>query len=700
MDLNPAQEQAVRHRGSPLLIIAGAGSGKTRALTERIVDIVRSGEARPHEILAITFTNKAAREMRERVERGLGPAATGMWLMTFHRASIEILRRDIDRLGYPKNFTVYDTSDQQAVVRLVTREMQLDEKRFPPARTLHAISAAKNEGEGPDDIRARGGFFEDRVAAVMEGYERRLFAQAALDFDDLILKTTELLSRFDDVREKWQRRFRHILVDEYQDTNPAQYRWLRLLAAGGAEVAVVGDPDQSIYGWRGADIRNILEFEKDFPGADIVILDQNYRSTRTILDAANAVVAGKGAGPAKELWTDGGEGQKIVRMDLPDDREEGEAVALEVKDLMGRGLKPSEIAVLFRVNAQSRSLEEAFLRHGIPYRVLAGVRFYEREEVKNVIAYLRLMVNDRDEMAMRRVINVPRRGIGDKTLERLAEGGALKDGRAVGQALSGSARDKVMGFFALLDRLRSEVAGMPLARAVEAVAEGSGILGALRAEGSPEALARIENVDALVARAAEAEEEGDDLESFLGRVALMADADEVDDEAGALTLMTLHAAKGLEFRCVFLVGLEEGLLPHSRALYEERELDEERRLFYVGITRAMEHLYLSHAMRRMLHGQSEPTMPSRFLEEVPDHLARDWAPPVGARRPGITRPTPGRPSQDGIRPGDRVRHASFGEGTVVAARGDGESAEVTVAFDGSGLKTLALRFAGLYRLGA
>lgn len=697
MNLNDAQEEAVRHRGAPLLIVAGAGSGKTRALTERIVGLVDSGEVGPEEILAITFTNKAAREMRERVLLRLGPRGRNMWLMTFHRASIEILRRDIDRLGYPKNFTVYDQADQLAVVRLVVRRLGLDEKRFPPSSLLHRISALKNEGEGPTELRAQGGFFEDRLAAVMEGYNERLASQGALDFDDLIGKTCELLEHFEDVRERWQRRFKHVLVDEYQDTNPAQYRWLRLIAGGGAEVAVVGDPDQSIYGWRGADIRNILEFEKDFPGAHVVILDRNYRSTKTILEAANAVIRMKPTGHPKELWTEGADGEPISRIETVDDRAEADAVAEEITSLIEGGRRPDDIAVLFRTNAQTRSLEEALIRARIPYRVLAGVRFYERAEVKDILAYARLVLNPRDEMALRRIINVPKRGIGDKTVEKLIGSGLLSDGLldAAAASLGGAAGAKVQAFAKLLGELRGEALAMLPASAVKHIAEASGIIPSLRAEGTDEALGRIENIDALIARAKEAEEEGDDLEGFLSRVALVSDIDEADAGEGTVVLMTLHAAKGLEFGCVFLVGLEEGLLPHSRSLYEERQLDEERRLFYVGITRAKDRLYLTRAMRRMIWGEAQPTMPSRFLEEIPGELLVDWKAPK--RGPVAPSGRPGTPSAIGLRLGDRVHHATFGRGTVISRRGEGEDELVQVAFDGRGVKTLSLRLAGLLR---
>lgn len=695
MELNERQAAAVTHRGTPLLIVAGAGSGKTRALTERIVSLVQNKEVRTGEILAITFTNKAAREMRERVLERLGPAAASMWIMTFHRASLEILRRDIDRLGYPRRFSVYDSSDQMAVVRQVIKNLGLDDKRFPASMLHSKISRAKNEGLTAGEIRAQGGFFEDRLAAVMEGYQERLVSQGALDFDDLIGLTIRLLEEQADVRDAWQSRFRHILVDEYQDTNPAQYRWLRLLAGGGAEVAVVGDPDQSIYGWRGADIRNILEFEKDFPGAEVIILDRNYRSTRTILDVANAVVQKVDLAHRKELWTDKDPGDPVRFMELPDDRSEAEAVALEIRDLRHRGTPLGDIAILFRVNAQSRSLEEALLRYNMGYRLVGGVRFYEREEVKNVIAYLRLVLNPKDEMALRRVINVPRRGIGDKTIEKLLEEGSLSEGLwEMPQRLAGQPGLKVAAFMELIEEMRAATKGMSLAVAVLWVAEKSGIMGALKAEATDEAEGRIENVLALQARAKEAEDEGDDMEAFLGRIALMADADEVDQGAEAVTLMTLHAAKGLEFRAVFLTGMEEGLLPHSRALYDESELEEERRLFYVGVTRAKENLYLLRAMRRMIFGEAGQTMTSRFLDDVPPKLMVNWRPPASAQRlhPAAK---PGRPSVEGLLPGDKVAHPVFGRGTIVSTRGEGEDAELKVAFDGAGIKSLVARYAGL-----
>ena len=699
MQLNPRQQEAVDHRGSALLIVAGAGSGKTRALTERIVRLVESGVP-GRAVLAVTFTNRAAREMRQRVEDRLGPRAGGIWLMTFHRASVEILRQDIQSLGLPPRFTIYDTSDQLTVVRKVLRDLRLDEKRFPAAMVLGRISRTKNQGLGSEDLRAVGGFFEDRLAEAMERYQQDLVSQAALDFDDLILYVIRLLEEVPEARERWQRRFSHILVDEYQDTNQPQFRWLSLLAGGGAEVAVVGDPDQSIYGWRGADIRNILEFERDFPGARVVVMDQNYRSSRTILEAANRISAATPMPHRKVLWTAGAEGMPIERAVFADDRLESDAVARKILELKANGVGGDDIAVLFRVNAQSRSLEEAFLRHQLPYRLIGGLRFYEREEVKNILAYMRLIANSGDEMALRRVVNVPRRGIGDATVDRLFEQPRLENGRPDASKLSGPARVRTETFFDLLDAMGREVLPLALPDQIRKVAEMSGLLAGLEAA---EESARIENVEALVDRAAEAAADGDDLYGFLDRVALLSDLDQATEAPDSVSLMTLHAAKGLEFPVVFLVGLEDGLLPHSRALADEAEMDEERRLFYVGITRAAQQLYLARATRRMLWGQPALALPSRFWTEIPDALCAPW---VGSDRPietpqpvyrRVTAPGGPKPFAQGVQSGERVVHPVFGIGTVVAVRGEGEDAEIKVAFEDRGVKTLIAGFAGLSR---
>ncbi len=699
MELNPRQQEAVNHRGGPLLIVAGAGSGKTRALTERIVRLVEDGVPAPS-ILAVTFTNKAAREMRKRVEARLGSAAAGIWLMTFHRASVEILRRDIEALGLPSRFSIYDSQDQLTVVRKVLHDLRLDEKRFPATMVLSRISRTKNQGLSAEDLRAGGGFFEDRLAEAMTRYQAALLAQAALDFDDLILYVIRLLEEVPAVRQKWQARFRHILVDEYQDTNPPQFRWLSLLAQGGAEVAVVGDPDQSIYGWRGADVRNILEFEHDFPGAKVVVMDQNYRSTKTILDVANQVSASSESPHRKVLWTEGQTGGPIQRAVFADDRLEADAVARKVAELRAGGTPGEEIAVLFRINAQSRSLEEAFLRHGIPYKLVGGVRFYEREEVKNVLAYLRLVANSGDEMALRRVVNVPRRGIGEATVDHLFDQPKLENGRPDASKLSGPARARTQAFFDLLDAMAGEIAGLALPDQVRKVAEMSGLLASLQAA---EETARVENVEALVDRAAEAALDGDDLFGFLDRVALLSELDQAEEAPDRVTLSTLHAAKGLEFQVVFLVGLEDGLLPHSRALADQAEMDEERRLFYVGVTRAAQQLFLARATRRMLWGQLSLALPSRFWEEVPDDLCGPWLgadQPIEVPAPAYRRVmTPGgpKPFAAGVRPGERVVHSVFGAGTVVAVKGDGEDAEIKVAFAERGVKTLIAGFAGLSR---
>ena len=722
--LNAAQEAAVRHGEGPLLILAGAGSGKTRALTERLAFLIESGQARPSEILAITFTNKAAQEMRERVARRLPEDAPRLWIMTFHQASARILRREAERIGFPRDFAIYDTQDQLQVLREVLRRLNLDEKRYPPAGVLHRISQAKNELWDAERLRTSGGFHEEQIARVFAAYQARLVELGAFDFDDLIGRVVDLLENDDEVRRHWQGRFRHLLVDEYQDTNLAQYRWVKALSGELRNVAVVGDPDQSIYGWRGADIRNILEFEKDFPQAKVVLLTENYRSTGRILAAANALIRPNRLRREKELWSSLGEGDPIRLAVAEDDWQESELVARRIDELREQGHPLSEVAVLYRTNAQSRSHEEALIRHAVPYRLVGGLRFYERLEIKDLLAYLRLIHSGRDDIAFRRALFAPKRGIGPQTLQRIEEVAAqertsLLEAAGVVQAelLPRRKGEQLGAFVSLIGELAAAKESWPLSRLVAELAERSGYLPALRREGTIEAQSRIENVEALISRAREAEDEGEPLVSaegeilderdplgdFLARVALLSDIDEAEAPTGKVSVMTLHAAKGLEFDAVFLTGLEEGLLPHARAVFEEREMEEERRLFYVGVTRARRELWLTRALRRQRRGETVPSVASRFLGDLPADAVQEIAPRVGQEhllpphRPMRAASYLGQPSADVV-PGDRVRHRQFGEGTVVQLRPVGDDTEVTVAFSGAGLRRLLLRYAGLQKV--
>ncbi len=721
--LNSAQQQAVTHGDGPLLILAGAGSGKTRALTERLAFLIESGQARPGEILAITFTNKAAQEMRERVGRRLPAVADRLWIMTFHQASARILRREAERIGFPRDFAIYDTQDQLQVLREVLRRLNLDEKRYPPAGVLHRISQAKNELWDPEHLRTSGGFHEEQLAKVFAAYQARLHDLGAFDFDDLIGRVVELLEQDAEVRSRWQERFHHLLVDEYQDTNLAQYRWVRALAGERRNIAVVGDPDQSIYGWRGADIRNILEFEKDFPQAQVVLLTENYRSTGHILAAANALIRPNRLRREKELWSTLGEGDPIRLAVAEDDWQESELVASRIDELKGQDTPLSEIAVLYRTNAQSRGHEEALIRHGIPYRLVGGLRFYERLEIKDMLSYLRLVHSGRDDIAFRRALSAPKRGLGPQTLQRIEEVAAqsrrslLDAAQTVRQELTPRKGEQLAAFLELIAKMQAAKGEWPLSRLVAEIAEGSGYLPALRREGTVEAQSRIENVEALISRAREAESEArpqvsdlgeieaeaDVLGDFLARVALLSDIDEAEAPTGKVSVMTLHAAKGLEFDVVFLTGLEEGLMPHARAVFEEREMEEERRLFYVGVTRARRELWLTRALRRQRRGETAPSVASRFLGDLPQDTVQEVVPHRGQER---VRPPHralraasylGQPSAD-VGPGDRVRHKQFGEGTVVQLKPSGDDTEVTVAFSGAGLRRLLLRYAGLEKV--
>jgi DNA helicase II / ATP-dependent DNA helicase PcrA len=680
--LNPAQLGAVSHTEGPLLILAGAGSGKTRVLTHRISYLLDEGFAAPDEILAITFTNKAANEMKDRVALLVGPESRKMWVSTFHAFCARILRVHAEKLGYRREFTIYDSADQVRLVRRCIIELGKDPKRFNP-RSFHAqISAAKNLLlDASDYLRQTEGFMAENVAEVYDLYQKRLYENNAMDFDDLIMQTVALLEVFPEVRERYQRRFKYVHVDEYQDTNHAQYRLVNVLAAAHRNLCVVGDDDQSVYSFRGADIRNILDFERDYPEAKVVRLEQNYRSTRTILDAANAVVANNASRKAKELWTAGEEGERIRQFTAADDYAEARFVVSEVLRLVDSGASLKDIAVFYRTNAQSRTLEDVLVREGVPYQIVGGVRFYERAEIKDLMAYLSVISNRNDSVSLERIINVPKRGLGATSVARLSEhaqcnGISLYDALAeageaglTGKALRACAQ--VRDFFEGWRVAAREVAPSEM---VEAVLDESGYKAELEAENTVEAESRLENLAELVNAAAEYERVADPLEAtldgFLQEQALFSEADRLTGE-GRVTLMTLHNAKGLEYNHVFVVGMEEGTFPHARSM-DEQNLEEERRLCYVGITRARKTLTLSYARVRSTYGEREYQMPSRFLSEIPERLKAGTVLGGRPRRDGWGGASRGR-EPEGAAPadysaGERVRHAKFGVGEIVEAQ--------------------------------
>ena len=732
--LNPQQRAAVVHEGSPLLIVAGAGSGKTRVLTHRIAYLLAERGVAPSEILAITFTNKAAGEMAARAAALTGSRARAMWLMTFHAACVRILRREAKRFGYPSSFSIYDQADSQRLMTLVCRELDLDVKYFPPKAIAAQVSNLKNDLIDYETFAARAtGYREKTLAEAYAEYQRRLVAAGAMDFDDLIMVTVNLLQAFPDVAAEYRARFRHLLVDEYQDTNHAQYVLVRELAGhqppGGpaappsppAELCVVGDADQSIYAFRGATIRNIEEFERDFPGAQVILLEQNYRSTQNILAAANALVARNPGRVPKRLWSEAGDGPPITGYVADSEHDEAAFVAEEVDRLADEGLAtPGQVAVFYRTNAQSRVFEEVFIRAGLPYKVVGGVRFYERREVRDLLAYLRLIANADDEVSLRRVLNVPRRGIGERAEECVVAFAArekISFARALGRTadipdLAARSARSIEAFGELIGGLRdSAQVGSPVGDLAEAVLDRSGYLAELENSSDLQDESRIENLKELVsvAREYDSRHPGGTLPDFLEQVSLVADADQVpdgEDHGGLVTLMTLHTAKGLEFPVVFLTGLEENVFPHERSSGDERELAEERRLAYVGITRAEQRLYLTRAAARTWWGRPGYHKQSRFLSEIPEALI-EWrrdaaaaAPPASerlARRPGVL--TPGNRPVPSLAPGDRVNHDAYGLGTVLSVEGRGDDPEAKIDFGGDyGIKHLVLRYAPLEKL--
>ena len=784
--LNDPQRAAVVHAGAPLLVVAGAGSGKTRVLTRRIAWLIAERRAHPGSILAITFTNKAAAEMRERVEDLVGRRARIMWVSTFHSACVRILRKEIDRFGYKSSFSIYDSADSKRVMTLVCRDLDLDAKRYPPRAVLHWVSNQKNElVDHEEATRAAGTSLESTYAEAYALYQQRLRDANALDFDDRIMTTVHLFQSFPEVRETYRRRFRHVLVDEYQDTNHAQYALVRELcgpnvarpgATGQAdpdapdgdpvetgniepsELRVVGDADQSIYAFRGANIRNILAFEEDFPNATTILLEQNYRSTQTILTAANAVIGRNRGRTAKNLWSDAGDGEPIVGFVADDEHDEARFVADEVEALgrLGKGsdLRPGDVAVFYRTNAQSRVFEEVFIRSGLPYKVVGGVRFYERREIKDALAYLRVLVNPADAVSLRRILNVPKRGIGDRAeacVEALARREEITFFEALRRAqdapgIATRSLSSIRAFVAMVEEAQSMVeAGERADVVLEHLLATSGYLKALEESEDPQDETRVENLAELVAVArefaddpllgpsadpADLEPAAPGLPDFLERVALVADSDQIPDQdparadAGVVTLMTLHTAKGLEFPVVFLTGLEDGVFPHARTLSDSDELEEERRLAYVGVTRAQQRLYVSRAVVRSSWGAPSHNPPSRFLDELPVDLV-DWRRTQAAQTSWNRPVLPSLPQRDGgpptrrfgaaaaradadargkkrevpsLEPGDRVLHDTFGMGSVVALDGTGDKAVASVDFGSQGVKRLLLRYAPVEKL--
>jgi DNA helicase-2/ATP-dependent DNA helicase PcrA len=723
--LNPQQRAAVVHAGSPLLIVAGAGSGKTRVLTHRIAYLLAERDVLPSEILAITFTNKAAGEMASRVAQLVGNRSRAMWVMTFHSACVRILRREAKRLGYPSSFSIYDQADSQRLMALVCRELELDSRQFPP-RTLHGqVSNLKNELVDYETFASRARTHREKaLAEAYAEYQRRLTAAGAMDFDDLIMNAVFLFQAFPEVAAEYRRRFRHVMVDEYQDTNHAQYILVRELVGAHeqdkSELCVVGDADQSIYAFRGATIRNIVEFEQDFPDARVIVLEQNYRSTQNILSAANAVVSRNASRKPKNLWSDQGPGPLITGYVADNEHEEAAFVAEEVDRLSDAGeATPGDVAVFYRTNAQSRVFEEVFIRVGLPYKVIGGVRFYERREVRDLLAYLRLIANPADEVSLRRILNVPKRGIGDRAEEYVAAYAArerITFAEALGRpddvpGMAARSAQAISRFNTLIDGLRELTTDQPVGELAEAVLDRSEYRAALEESKDLQDASRIENLAELVSVAREYDGAHPDgtLTDFLEQVSLVADADQIPDgeqHGGQVTLMTLHTAKGLEFPVVFLTGMEEDVFPHQRSATDERELEEERRLAYVGITRAMRRLYLTRAIGRMWFGKPAFHRQSRFLGEIPEallewrqdeHTAAQPALERLAQRPGVN--SPGNRAVPALAPGDMVTHDKFGLGTVVSVDGVGDRAEAKIDFGTEyGVKHLVLRYAPIEKL--
>lgn len=740
--LNNEQRQAVKHTDGALLIMAGAGSGKTRVLTNRIAYLIGEKEAAPWSILAITFTNKAAKEMKERVRKIIGPVAEDVWISTFHSMCVRILRRDIDRIGVKRNFTILDSGDQLSVIKLILKQKNIDSKKFEPKSLLGSISSAKNELKTVKDYaKIAKGPYESTVADVYEAYQKELRKNHALDFDDLIMTTIQLFKQVPEVLEFYQRKFQYIHVDEYQDTNRAQYMLVRMLAERFKNICVVGDSDQSIYGWRGADITNILSFENDYPNSTTIMLEQNYRSTQTILRAANEVINNNYNRKPKNLWTENQAGDNIACFIGDTEHDEAYFVVGKIKELMKEyDYKLSDVAILYRTNAQSRVIEELLVKSNINYNIVGGTKFYDRKEIKDVLAYLRVVGNPDDDISLRRIINVPKRGIGATTVDKIAEF-AASQGISIFQALHeveqmGLAKGTTNKLIEFIDHMRSWVQleeYLSVTELVEELLEKTGYREMLKNEKTIEAQSRLENIDEFLSVTTEFEKKNDDksLVAFLTDLALIADIDKVDEDENnqqdseRVLLMTLHSAKGLEFPVVFLIGMEEGVFPHSRSLFEEEEMEEERRLAYVGITRAEQRLYLSCAKMRTLFGRTNTNPQSRFIKEIPSEVldslneekeAPAWAKTSrsmassgggvaapGRQRMKATTTTPQMNTTGGDQftwqVGDKAEHKKWGIGTVVSIKGSAENVELDIAFPQPiGIKRLAAKFAPITKV--
>lgn len=723
--LNPVQQEAVKTTDGPLLLMAGAGSGKTRVLTHRIAYLMAEKHVAPWNILAITFTNKAAREMKERVESILGPGADEIWISTFHSMCVRILRRDIDRIGINRNFSILDTADQLSVIKGILKERNIDPKKFDPRSILGSISSAKNELIEPEEFaKTAGGYYDQVTSDVYADYQKKLLKNQSLDFDDLIMTTIKLFERVPEVLEFYQRKFQYIHVDEYQDTNRAQYLLVKQLAARLENICVVGDSDQSIYRWRGADIANILSFEKDYPSANVILLEQNYRSTKRILQAANEVIKNNSNRKPKNLWTGNDEGVKLSYYSGDNEFGEGQFVAGKIYELNSSGRrKLSDIAILYRTNAQSRVIEETLLKAGLNYNIVGGTKFYDRKEIKDILAYLRLVSNPDDDISFTRIVNVPKRGVGATSLEKIASYAAM-NGMSLFQAIkqvdfigvSAKAANALDGFGAMIENLTNMQDYLSITELTEEILDKTEYREMLKAEKSIEAQSRLENIDEFLSVTKNFEQKSEDksLVAFLTDLALIADIDQLDqkeEESGgkdAVTLMTLHAAKGLEFPVVFLMGMEEGVFPHSRSLMEEAEMEEERRLAYVGITRAEEELYLTNAKMRTLFGRTNMNPESRFIREIPGDLLENLNEKKNPRmQPGrkmqpkrgpVSRPVSyaNKTGGDSLSwaVGDKAGHKKWGTGTVVSVKGEGESTELDIAFPSPvGVKRLLAAFA-------
>lgn len=717
-ELNTQQRQAVVHKEGPLLILAGAGSGKTRVLTYRIAHLIREGGVNPQNILAITFTNKAAREMKERIGELL-PGVQNLLVSTFHSACVRFLRWDIDKLGYKKNFIIFDTQDQKVVVKDCLKTLNIDDKKYTPSSVLNFISGAKDKLLSPEKCFDRAKDIREKtMAQLYELYQKRLVESNALDFDDLIAKTVKLFRENPTVLSYYQNRFKHILVDEYQDTNLAQYELIKMMAEKHRNLCVVGDDDQSIYSFRGADIRNILEFEEDFPDATVIRLEQNYRSTQSILNAANSVIDHNFGRKKKTLWTENGEGEKLKLVTLENEREEAYFISREIENLVlneDRGY--GDFAVLYRTNAQSRVLEEVMVRSGLPYKIIGGTRFYQRKEIKDILAYLRVVANPSDNVSLERIINVPRRGIGQSTLNNLR---ALADGESKSMfeviedidnsTLSPAAKNRVGKFYTLIEDFRRVAEGTPLSNLIEYILVETGYMDELTKENTPDAVSRVENLREMIGVAKEFEQRSPEagLEDFLVELALVSDVDDVEEEEQAIVLMTLHSAKGLEFPVVFLAGMDEGIFPHSRSMLDEDQLEEERRLCYVGITRARKKLYVTRAWQRSIYGNTSYYTASRFLDEIPLELVEEMSYGEKREQPqfkqnpstfdGSRKSSFSQASPKTLMPGDKVRHTKWGEGIVVDIDGMDEDAQISINFPTIGTKHLILKYAPIIKV--